>query len=332
MLALVTGSTGFLGSHVCRVLLEAGHDVRAFHRSTSSLVLLDGLNVEHVIGDITQPETLRQAMQGVEGVFHTAAKVDYWRDSKGMINVTAGGTRNVLEAAMQSGVRRTVHVSSAAALGVPEDVHKHPSKTPTLLDEHHAWNYKPRWWRYGYAKYLSEREVQRAVALGQDVVIVNPSAIYGSGDKNRVSGDLIIQIAKGRLPVVFAGGMNIVHVDDVAEGILAAYKHGKRGERYILGGENLTHIELTEIIAETVGAKPPGLSVPIWLMHSLAAPVDALRKFLPLPINGDLLRFAGLYFYYDTNKAETELGITQKRTTRQAIQEAYDWYHKQGFV
>jgi len=124
----------------------------------------------------------------------------------------------------------------------------------------------------------------------------------------------------------------MVHVRDVADGMLAAFEHGKRGERYILGGENLTHMELAAIIAEIVGTNPPRFFASIWLLRSLAAPVDVLRKFLPLPINGDVLRFAGLYFYYDTSKADTELGIAEKRTTQQAIQETYDWYHRHGMV
>lgn len=332
MIALVTGATGFLGSHICRVLLDAGHTVRAFHRATSSLVLLEGLDVQHVIGDVTQPETLVEALQGVDAIFHAAAKVDYWRDSRGMYDVTVGGTRNVLDAALKMGVKRVVHVSSAAALGVPEDVRKFPAKEPTLLNENHTWNYRPAWWRYGHAKHLSEREVQRAVARGLDAVIVNPAAIYGAGDVNRVSGDLIIQIVKGRLPWAIHGGMNVVHVRDVAEGILAAYFKGRTGERYLLGGENMTHMDLERLIAGVVGKKPPARYLPVGLMRAMATPVDLLSRFFPLPFNGDILRFAGLYFYYDTQKAERELGLSDKRTIYQAIQDAYQWYRERGVI
>ena len=332
MQALVTGSTGFLGSHICRVLLEAGHEVSAFHRTTSRLTLLEGMDIEHAVGDLTQPETILAAMQGVDAVFHAAAKVGYWRDSQGMMDVTVGGTRHVLEAAAKTGVKRVVHVSSVAALGVPEDVHRMPGMKPGLLDENHAWNYSPSKWQYGYAKHLAEREVQRAVAKGLDVVIVNPAAIYGAGDINRISGDLIVQVVKRRLPVVVPGGMNVVHVRDVAEGVLAAFHKGKRGERYILGGENLSLMDLVKVVAGVTGVEPPKYLAPVWLTRRLAAPVDFLRRLVPVPINGELLRFAGLYFYYDTGKAETQLELRDKRSVYQAIQDTYDWYRKQGVI
>lgn len=332
MLALVTGATGFLGSHICRMLLEAGHGVRAFHRPSSRLALLEGLTVQHAIGDVTDGASLEAAMHGVDAVFHAAAKVDYWRDSRGMYEITVGGTTNVLRAAMASGVKRVVHISSVAALGVPEDVRKYPSKEPTLLNETHVWNYKPQWWRYGHAKHLSEREVQKAVAEGLDVVILNPASIYGPGDINRVSGDLIIQVAKGRLPFALEGGMNVVDVRDVAYGALAAYERGKCGERYIIGGENLTHSEFVTQVAEIVGRKPPGWIAPTWLVRRLATPVDWLSNLFPLPTNGDLLRFAGLYFYYDTSKARHELGLSQPRSARTAAEDTYHWYRERGMV
>ncbi len=139
MLALVTGSTGFLGSHLCRTLLEAGYGVRAFHRPSSSLTLLEGLDVEYAVGDVTQPATLEEAMQGVEAVFHAAGQVSYWRDSTLMYQVTVGGTRNVLEAAQKAGVQRVVYTSSVAALGVPERVHVE-GQPPPMIDENHTWN------------------------------------------------------------------------------------------------------------------------------------------------------------------------------------------------
>jgi dihydroflavonol-4-reductase len=328
--ALVTGSTGFIGSQICEALLEAGYHVRALLRATSSTKLLEELDVEATIGDITQPETLKKAMKGADIVIHTAAQVDYWRDSSQMYKVTVGGAANVFQAALDAGVQRLVHTSSVAALGVPETSGK-PSQT-TLLNENHTWNYRPRWWRYGHAKHLSEKEAQRFVALGLDVVIANPTSIYGPGDANRTSGELVIQIARGMLPVAIPGGMNIVHSADVAEGHLAALERGRTGERYILGGENLTHARFFRMIAEIAGVRPPRLALPTWLIRGAAGPVDVARTFVQLPLNGDLLRFAGRYFYYDTRKSQEELGLGNPRSVQEAIQDTYDWYQSHGYL
>lgn len=328
--ALVTGSTGFIGSQICEVLLEAGYYVRALRRLTSSTRLLEGLDVESAIGDITQPETLAEAMQGVDVVIHTAAQVDYWRDSSQMYKVTVDGAGSVFQAALDAGVQRVVHTSSVSALGVPDTSGK--QNQITLLNENHTWNYNPRWWRYGHAKHLSEKEAQRFVALGLDVVIVNPTSIYGPGDANRISGELVFQIARGMLPVAIPGGMNVVHSADVAAGHLAALERGRTGERYILGGENLTHARFFRMIAEVVGVRPPRLVLPTWLVRAAAGPVDTARKFVQLPLNGDLLRFAGRYFYYDTRKSQEELGLRYPRSAQEAIQDTYDWYQSHDYL
>jgi len=200
MLALVTGSTGFIGSHLCRTLLDAGYRVRAFHRAPSSLQLIADLDVEHAVGDLTQPDTLAKAMPGIAVVFHAASQVDYWRRPNRMYPVTVGGTRNVLQAALDARVQRVVYTSSVAALGMPD-------LTGFLIDETHVWNYKPKLWRYGHAKHLAEKEVQNAVAQGLDVVIVNPAMVLGPGDANRISGEVVIQVANGIVKFGLPGGI-----------------------------------------------------------------------------------------------------------------------------
>lgn len=331
MLALVTGSTGFLGSHLCQALLESGYRVRAFHRPSSALTLLEGLDVEYAVGDITQPATLEKAMLGVEAVFHTAGQVSYWRDSQLMYKITVGGTRNVLEAAETAGVQRVVYTSSVAALGVPEAAHVE-GQSPPMIDENHTWNYRPAWWRYGHAKHLAEMEVQRAVAQGLDVVITNPSIIFGPRDTNLTSGELVVQIAQGWGRFTIEGGMNVVHAADVARGHLYALKRGRTGERYILGGMNLPIEHLFRIIAEVADVPPASFKLPNILAHAMAPAFDLAKRLGISPYNGELLRLVGRFPYYDTSKAEMDLGFTWAYSAREMIQETYDWYQERGIL
>ncbi len=325
---LVTGSTGFVGSQLCRALAERGHRVRAFHRATSSLVGLEGLEVEHYLGDLTRPVTLSLAMQGVEAVFHTAALLGGVSDLRLYQAVTVAGTRAVMQAALAAGVRRVVHTSSVAALGVPETG---PSgATPTLLDEHHTWNYIPERWPYGYAKYLAELEVQKAVAQGLEAVIVNPGYIQGAGDVYRQSSSLVLAVAEGRLAVTVTGGLNAVHIDDVVAGHLAALERGCPGERYILGGQNMTYTHLLALAAQATGVKAPAAQLPTGLVRLLAGPARWVRPFVKLPVGPELLALAGNYFYFDTRKAREVLALSEPRTIEDAIREAYEWSKREG--
>ena len=339
MTILVTGATGFLGSNLCRALSEAGERVRAFHRPTSSLALLAGLRVETVAGDLTQPESLLPAFQGVRTVFHVAAEMGRAHSARAMYAGTVTGTRNVLAVAAIAGVRRVVHTSSVAALGVPVNVetarhslHTLPDWDAWVMDEHHTWNYPSAWWRYGHAKYLAELEVQRAVAKGLEVVTVNPSVVLGPGDRYQVSGRVVLQVARNRLPVSVAGGLNVVHIADIVRGHLAAMEWGRPGERYILGGENLTHRRFLFMIAKVTHARPPLVVLPYHLVRWLAAPVALLPGGLPLPIEGHALRRAGYYFFYDNRKAQDQLGWVPRHTTEQAIADGFAWYHEQGIL
>jgi len=309
--------------------------VRAFHRETSSLDLIRDLDVEHVTGDVTQPQTLAEAFRGVDVVFHAASKVDYWRGSNGMYPITVGGTRNVFLAALDAGVQRVVYTSSVASLGVPDlaGIAGNPSDLPPpLMDETHSWNYKPRWWRYGHAKHLAEKEAQMAVGRGLDVVIVNPSMVLGPGDAHRISGEIVIQVARGIVRFGIPGGMNAIHVDDVTRGHLLALERGRTGERYILGGENNTYLGFIQAASRVARVRPPRCSLPIWMLRPLASPLDLLCQLLPMPFNGDLLRFAGRYLYYDTQKARQTLGFQAEKSVEEALRETYVWYLSRGMV
>jgi dihydroflavonol-4-reductase len=335
MLILVTGSTGFIGSQLCHALVADGHTVRAFQRESSPILLLENLQVEHVIGDITVFDSLKNALQGVEVVYHTAAKLGQKRNLDQIYDITVGGTRNVLSAAKNAGVRRFVHTSSVAALGVPIETqiaanvqnHSH-----LLMDENHTWNFRPQHWRYGHAKYLAELEVQRAVAEGLDAVIVNPAVVFGAGDINRITGEVIVHAARHGLPVATPGGLNVVHIDEVVQGHLAACETGRTGERYILGGENISIERFCKIIAGVVDVKPPKLVIPAGLLRALSWPISILGNLTPLPIAGEALHKAGYYFYYDTRKATQELGIQVTHSTTESVAEAYTWYRHNKII
>jgi dihydroflavonol-4-reductase len=331
MKILVTGSTGFIGGHLCRALIALGHDVRAFHRATSTTRMLDGLPVEHAIGDLTQANTIAQAMQNVEIVFHTAALLGGSEKAGRMYAVTVEGIRSVLQAAQDAGVRRFIHTSSVAALGVPEM----GLKLALPLDEKHSWNFRADYWPYGYTKYLAELEVQKAVAQGLDAVIVNPTIVIGPGDIYRQTSSIIVQVARRRIPALTEGGMNIVHIQDVVAGHLAALERGRRGERYILGGENLTHVQFIQKIMDVIGGAPSGiptLVLPAGVARRLAFPLRLAESFMEMPISYRTLYLAGYHFYYDTARAQIELGLEPALAATQAISDAYDWFVQVGAV
>ena len=323
-LALVTGGTGFVGSAVCRRLLAAGIAVRVLHRRSSSLQALQGLPVEFHPGNILQPDTLAGAADGARWVFHVAAQSDYWRHPEQVVEAAVAGTRNMLQAARASGVERVVLTSSAAALGVPEG--------SRLLDENHEFNLPPERFPYGYAKRQSELAALELEADGLEVVIVNPSIVLGPGDLNRISGSLVIAAARGQAFLWVDGGTNIIHIDDVADGHLAALRHGRSGQRYLLAGQNCSWQELFGTLAVIAGRRKPWLHLPSGLIPAAAGVVKLLAHLLPLPMNAAQLRMSRYYLWYETGKAERELGFTAHRSYEQAAREAYTWYRQQDML
>ena len=331
MKVLVTGSSGFIGSHLCKALIEKGNSVRAFHRSSSNLRLLQDLPVEHTLGDLTQPETIKKAVEGMDVIFHTAAHLGPRAETGAMYAVTVEGTRLLLNAAEEAGVNRVVYTSSAAALGIPETP-PNRGKQVALLDENHSWNLRPEDWPYAYSKYLAEREVQKAVARGLDVVIVNPTYVLGAGDVYRRSSSLVVWAARHTLPGMIEGGLNIVHIQDVVSGHLAALDKGKKGERYILGGENISLRELITLICQTAGVAAPQTTLPSGLLRSLSRPLHFLRPFIKLPISSELLNMAGKYFYYNAKKSQIVLGIDHLASAAEAVRDAYEWFVQAGAI
>lgn len=321
---LVTGATGFIGAALCRALCNEGLKVRALHRRTSSLVLLQDLPTERVVGDILEPDSLTPAMRGVRRVFHTATQSDYWRHPEHVWRSAVEGTRNVVQAARDAAVERLIHTSSLAALGIPA-----PGE---LLDERHAFNQPPNRFPYAHAKHQAEQQALAAAAGELEVVIVNPSVVIGAGDARQISGSMVIETARGLGFIYTDGGVNVVHIADVVEGHLAAARLGRPGERYILGGENLTYREIFTTLAEIVGRRPPWLAIPGWAIPPAAVGLDTVGRLVRLPLNGDQLRMSHHPVFCDTSKARTELNLPPPRSFRQAAQEAYDWYKSQGVI
>jgi dihydroflavonol-4-reductase len=322
--ALVTGATGFVGSHLCRALLAAGWRVRALHRPTSNLAAIEDLRVELITGDVLDPESLGRAMRGVGTVFHAAAESAYWRRPQDVFQAAVAGTHYVVEAAAAAGVHRFVLTSSVAALGVP--------RPGQLLTEANTFGLPPRAFPYGYAKYQSELTARRLAEGRMHLVIVNPSVILGPGDLNLISGSILLETARGRSFAYNDGGVNVVHIDDVAAGHLAAAEVGASGERYILGGENLTHRQILTEAARLVGRRPPWLRLPNLAIPPLAALLDLLGRFVPTPLNGAQLRMSRHRLWVDTSKAQRTLGLPAPRPFSLALKDAYDWYRSVGVI
>lgn len=331
MKVLVTGSTGFIGGALCRALSAGGYEVHAFHRPSSVVSLLDGLPVKHILGDLAQPESLAAAMEGIDLVYHCAALLNPSGQPGRMYTVTVEGTRNVLAAAQRAGVRRVVHTSSIAALGAPVPPRR-KQDAPALIDEHHTWNLPPERWPYGYAKYLAEMEVQQACARGLDCVIVNPGLVIGAGDIYRQTSALVVLSASGKLTASIEGGLNVVHIKDVIAGHLAAAERGKTGERYILGGHNLTLYSLIKTAAAITGAAAPRVQIPARVAHLAARPMGWLSPFLPIPIDPAILSLAGYYFYCSNRKAQMELQLAPPRSVENALEDALEWFRQSGVI
>jgi len=321
---LVTGATGFIGSQLCRALAAEGRQVRALHRRTSSLQALDGVAVDLRVGDILDPASLEPALRGVSLVFHAAAQSAYWRRPQDVLQAAVDGTRNVVEAARQAGVRRVVLTSSVAALGVPAP--------DGLLDESCFFNLSQERFLYGFSKSRSEEAARQAAGADLELVIVNPSIVLGAGDINRISGSIIVESARGRAFVYTDGGANYVQIDDVTAGHLAAAGRGRPGERYLLGGENLTHREALTEVARIVGRRPPWLRIPNGLIPPLAAALDLVGRVVATPLNGAQLRMSRHRLWVDTSKSHRELGLAAPKSFSLAAQEAYDWYRAEGMI
>lgn len=326
-LALVTGATGFVGSAVARALIAEGFRVRALIRRGSARANLDGLGVEHADGDMRNAQAVRTAAQGARYVFHVAADYRLWApDPEEIMRTNVEGTRVVMEAAAEAGAERVVYTSSVATLKPLPDG-KPADETRPLSQSEAIGAYKK-------SKVATERLVEAMIRDGLPAVIVNPSAPIGPRDRRPTpTGRMIIKAATGRMPAFVDTGLNLVHVDDVATGYLLALRHGRIGERYILGGENMTLAEILGRIARLVGRTPPRISLPRWPIYPIAFAAEAMARFTKREpfITVDGLRMSEYLMYFTSAKAERELGY-RPRPAEEGIRDAIKWFREAGYL
>ncbi|MBI5369449.1 MAG: NAD-dependent epimerase/dehydratase family protein, partial [Planctomycetes bacterium] len=310
MKLLVTGATGNVGGCLTRRLAALGHEVTVLVRARSDRGPLAGVaGLREALGDLTDPGALAAAVRGQEAVFHVAGVVSYWRgDRDRQYQGTVIGTRNVVAACLAAGVRRLVHTSSAAAIGMP-----HPGDRP--IDESWALDDDARAVAYFRTKWEAEQEVWAGVARGLDATVVNPGVIWGAEAPKLNSNRVLRRVAEGRLPAYVPGGVTVVDMADVVEGHLLALEKGRRGERYILAAECLPWRAVFEQISVLVGRPAPTRAIPRWLLLG----AGFLADYWGLWVTGrapevtlDIGRCAGRMLYYDGAKARRELGFAPR--------------------
>ena len=325
---LLTGATGFVGSAVARVLAARGHRLRLLVRPTSDRRNLAGLEADLALGDLTDAGSLTRATAGCRYVMHVAADYRFWvPDPDAMLRANVDGTLAVMRAAQAAGVERIVYCSSVAALGwaangVPAD-----EATPTNEADFIG--------TYKRSKYLAERVVMDLVRQeGLPAVVVNPAAPVGPRDiKPTPTGKMIRDAAAGRVPAYIDTGLNVVHVDDVAEGHALAPERGRVGERYVLGGENLLLKDLLALVADVAGRKPPTIELPEAVVWPAAWVMEMLARLTGIPpmMTRDHIKMARHKMFYSSAKATNELGYSP-RPVRTAIEDAVAWFRANGML
>lgn len=319
---LVTGASGFIGWHIARLLLEAGHTVRALVRTGSKV---PDLGVQVFEGDLRDARSVQQAILGCGAVFHVAADYRLWaRNQDEIFETNVRGTAQLLELASIEAVDRFVYTSTVGCIGIPSDGWGDES-TPVRVEEMTG--------AYKQSKYLAEESVMRLASQGFPAIVVNPTAPVGERDaKPTPTGRMILDFLRGKMPAYIDTGLNVVDVSDVARGHLLAYERGEPGERYILGAENLTMREILEIVAEESGLKAPAFKLPYALAMGFAvldtgfSVISGREPRAPL----DAVRMARKKMFVTCQKAERDLGYNPG-PARQGLAKAVRWYRENGY-
>ena len=325
---LVTGASGFVGAAVVRCLLDAGHSIRVLIRPTSDRRNVDNLPIEVAVGDLAEPSTLAPALEGCDALFHVAADYRLWtRNPSELYTTNVDGTVALMGAALTAGVERIVYTSSVATLGIRPDRQPSDEETPVSLADMVG--------DYKRSKFLAEEAVKRLVEHeGLPAVIVNPSTPVGPRDvKPTPTGRMILDATCGRMPAYVDTGLNIVHVDDVANGHLLAFERGAVGQRYVLGGENLTLREILGRIAVITGRPAPRIRLP----HAVVLPIAYVSQAWARLTGGgepratvDGVRMSRKYMFFSSDKARRDLGYAP-RPAEEALREAERWFRENGY-
>jgi dihydroflavonol-4-reductase len=326
MKAFVTGATGFVGSHVARVLAEQGADLRLLVRADSNPKNIEGLNAERVTGDLRDPASLEKAMAGCDAVFHVAADYRLWvRDPGQMYRSNVEGTRAIIGAARKNRVRRVVYTSSVATMGFTLNGKPADENSPVSLEDMIG--------HYKRSKFMAEAVALEAGRGGMDVVVVNPSTPVGEHDiKPTPTGRIIVDFLKRKFPAYVDTGLNLVDVKECARGHLAAMEKGRSGERYILGGENLTLKQILDKLAAITGIPSPRLRVP-FVMALATGIVDEVMTGHILGreprVTIDAVRMGRKKMFVSSARAERELGWKAGRVD-DALRRAVEWFQANG--
>jgi len=332
MLAFVTGATGFLGSHVARALAEQGAELRLLVRATSDLRNVADLKAERVSGDLRDPGSIEKALSGCEVVFHVAADYRLWvRDPAEMYRSNVEGTRTLLEAARKQGVRRVVYTSSVATMGFGSNGHA----AGHLTDEDSSVSLGEMIGHYKRSKFMAERVAVEAAKSGIDVVIVNPTTPVGERDvKPTPTGRIVLDFLKKKFPAYVETGLNLVDATECARGHIQALEKGKAGERYILGGENLTLKQILDRLAAITGLKSPTVKLP-YVFAFATGVVDEMvtgRLMGREPrVTIDAVRMGRKMMFVSSAKAERELGWRTVPVDG-ALRRSVEWFRANGYV
>ncbi len=327
MHVFITGATGFIGASIARELLADGHSVRALVRNGSATGNLEGLAVTLMQGNLHDRQQLTRQMEGCDWVFHAAADYRLWcPDPQAMYHANVDGTRTVLEAAQDSGVKRVVYTSSVGTLGNPGNGTPGTEMTPVTLADM-VGDYKK-------SKFLAEREAEKFVDKGLDLIIVNPSTPVGPYDiKPTPTGKIIVDFLNRKMPAYLDTGLNLIAVEDCARGHILAAERGRTGEKYILGNRDLTLREIFGLLEQLTGLSSPKVRLPYMPILLAAYMNEALARLTgkePLiPLAG--VQMARKFMFFDASKAVRELGLPQT-PVEQALKRAIDWFRAHGYA
>lgn len=326
MKKLVTGSTGFIGSAITRELIKNGEEVKVLIRKTSDTRNIDNLEVEKVYGDIRDVDSMRSALKGCDTLFLTAAYFAHWAPNPKMLyEVNVGGTKASLQAALEADLEKVVYTSTNNAIA---------ASGPMPATEEKAFNYWESKDHYSMSKYIAENEARMFISKGLPLVIVNPTLVIGINDiKPTPSGQMIIDVVKKKMPGYIDGGINIIDVEDVAQGHILADKKGKVGERYLLGNRNVTVYEYLKLIADIAGVKPPAIKLPYKLALALGHIFELGSNITKKPpvVTASEVRIGKMTEWYDCSKAVNELGLPQT-PIETTIKKAINWFKENGYI